>query len=52
MDKETIEKAKKEWELIQKLGLQDILYKPYCLDGDYNPYDFNYIFFLNILQVF
>lgn len=38
MDKETIEKAKKEWELIQKLGLQDILYKPYCLDGDYNPY--------------
>ena len=38
MDKETIEKAKKEWELIQQLGLEDILYKPYCLLENYTPY--------------
>lgn len=38
MDKKTIEKAKKEWELIQQLGLEDILYKPYCLLENYTPY--------------
>lgn len=38
MDKNKIMEAKKEWERICRLGLDDILGKPSCLIFDRNPY--------------